>query len=335
MSCHRPTVALAPVIAVLALAACGGSSTANTTTPTPTSPTSGSGCSRTSVGLTPLIDLLSGSYQNEPGGLYPGRRNDVPPAHLAAGLALAQAMGPLNTSGQPDAAGRYAFISIGMSNTTQEFSAFVPLANADATRHARLSVVDGAQGGMTASSWANPGCSCWSVLATRLQQAGIAPAQVTAAWVKVADAGPQSGFPAYAQTLRTEMIAVLQQLRQRYPNLTMAYLSSRIYAGYATTTLNPEPYAYESGFAVRWVIEDQINSLPSLRHSGSAPPAPWVAWGPYLWADGTTANSQGLAWACSDLQSDGTHPSPAGQQKVAQRLLDFARTDPTASEWWR
>jgi lysophospholipase L1-like esterase len=339
MSWRQSTLALVLVVASCGLATCGGSSTSNAAAPTsptsPMQPTTGQGCARTTVGLTPLIDLLSGSYQGEPGGLYPGRRNDAPPTHLSAGLALAQAMGPLDRSGQPDSAGRYAFISIGMSNTTQEFGTFVPLANADVTRHGRLSVVDGAQGGMTASSWANPGCNCWSVLATRLQQAGIAPAQVTAAWVKVANAGPTSGFPAYAQTLKAETVLVLQQLRQRYPNLTMAYLSSRIYAGYATTTLNPEPYAYESGLAVRWVIEDQINGVSSVRYSGSAPPAPWVAWGPYLWADGTTANSQGLAWACSDLQSDGTHPSASGQQKVAQRLLDFVRTDPTASEWWR
>jgi lysophospholipase L1-like esterase len=42
-----------------------------------------------------------------------------------------------------------------------------------------------------------------------------------------------------------------------------------------------------------------------------------------------------VTWACSELQSDGTHPSAAGQQKVAQMLLDFVRTDPTAREWFR
>jgi hypothetical protein len=221
-----------------------------------------------------------------------------------------------------------------MSNTTQEFSAFMPLGSADSTKNPRLVLVDGAQGGMTAADWSNPGCACWSVLANRLQQAGVAAAQVTTAWVKLADSNPTAAFPAHARTLKDEIVTVLRMLKQRYPNFAMAYLSSRIYAGYATSTLNPEPFAYESGFAVRWVIEDQLNGL--LPYSGPTADSPWVAWGPYLWADGTTPNSTGLSWSCGDLQtSDGTHPSTSGRQKVAQRLLEFVRSDSTASEWWR
>ena len=37
-----------------------------------------------------------------------------------------------------------------------------------------------------------------------------------------------------------------------------ATLSSRIYAGYAVTPLNPEPYAYESAFSVRGLIQQQM-----------------------------------------------------------------------------
>ena len=45
------------------------------------------------------------------------------------------------------------------------------------------------------------------------------------------------------------MATILNMAKERYPNLRVAYLSSRIYAGYATTPLNPEPYAYESAFS--------------------------------------------------------------------------------------
>ena len=45
--------------------------------------------------------------------------------------------------------------------------------------------------------------------------------------------------------------------RARYPNLGLIYLASRTYAGYASTNLNPEPYAYEGGFSMRWLIERQ------------------------------------------------------------------------------
>lgn len=83
-------------------------------------------------------------------------------------------------------------------------------------------------------------------------------------------------------------IAQIPRLLQRFPNLQLAYLSSRIQGGYATTNLNPEPYAYESGFAVKRVIETQLGgSLPHPSSGGTAV-APWISWGPYLWADGLT-----------------------------------------------
>src|ERR671936_402607 len=48
--------------------------------------------------------------------------------------------------------------------------------------------------------------------------------------------------------------AIVAILRARYPNLKLVYVSSRTYGGYATTPLNPEPYAYDSGFAVKWLV---------------------------------------------------------------------------------
>jgi lysophospholipase L1-like esterase len=101
-----------------------------------------------------------------------------------------------------------------------------------------------------------------------------------------------------------------------------------IYAGYAVTPLNPEPYAYQSGFAVKQLILRQLAADPALAD------APWLARGPHLWADGTTPRADGLTWECDDYNADGTHPNDAGRAKVAQQLLDFVRTDPTAREWY-
>jgi hypothetical protein len=159
---------------------------------------------------------------------------------------------------------------------------------------------------------------------------------VQAIWFKEADAGPTSGFPAYADTLRTEFEAIMAVIRSRFANARICYVASRIYAGYATTNLNPEPYAYEQGFSCKWLIEDQIGGLPALNYDPAAGTvhAPWIDWGTYNWANGLTPRSDGLTWACSDFVSDGTHPSTSGREKVAQALLAFVHSEPTAASWY-
>jgi hypothetical protein len=132
-------------------------------------------------------------------------------------------------------------------------------------------------------------------------------------------------------------VTALNRLKARYPNLRLAYLSSRIYAGYATTALNAEPYAYESAFAVRWLIQAQIKGDPRLNYlpERGEVKAPLLLWGPYLWGDGVRPRkADGLVWRREDLGPDGTHPSDSGRQKVAELLLAFFKTDPTARPWF-
>jgi hypothetical protein len=325
---------LLPALAGVALiAACGASPVSPTPVDSPDVPDPNQqGCARTSVGLTPLPDLTD-TYRDEPGGLYAGAGASIA-AHLADGAAVARAIGPRDAAGTPSASGRYGFVSIGMSNTTQEFRAFMTLADADPLRDPALVIADGAQGGQTAADWASPSCNCWSVLDRRVSDAGLTARQIAVAWVKLADRQPSGEWPAYARTLQAETGVVLQRLKARFPNLALAYLTSRIYAGYATTTLNPEPYAYHSAFSVRWTIEEQMTGSGGLRYDGPGAPAPWIGWGPYLWADGMRARSDGLSWSCGDFQADGTHPSASGRQKVAERLLQFLQSDATAREWY-
>jgi hypothetical protein len=88
-----------------------------------------------------------------------------------------------------------------------------------------------------------------------------------------------------------------------FPNLKIAYLSSRVYAGYASTPLNPEPHAYETAFAVKWVIAGQIAGQPALNYDPAQKTVrrPWLAWGPYLWADGLKGRQDGLVYRREDL----------------------------------
>ena len=296
---------------------------------------------RPTVGLVPLTELGQETYKGQQGGLYPGGSNRRPQAHEEAGLRQAKAIRPLDRQGQPSDDGAIVLLSIGMSNTTQEFSTFQRLAKAEPTRNPKLVIVDGAQGGMAANvivATDSPrGQQFWTTVDQRLRDAGVSPLQVQAAWIKQADIAPRASFPDDAKTLQGELERIVRILHEHYPNLRIAYLSSRIYGGYARTRLNPEPFAYQSGFAVKWLIERQIGGAAELNFDPERGPvqAPWLAWGPYLWADGTRPRSDGLVYESADFAQDGTHPAPNGaREKVAKRLLDFLKTDSTARPWF-
>ena len=244
---------------------------------------------------------------------------------------------PLNKAGRLDRKnGKIVLLSIGMSNTTQEFRVFKQRADADAQKNAHLTIVDGAQGGQSADRTASRDARFWEVIDKRLAAAGVDAQQVQVAWIKQATPGPKLPFPQEPQKLQGHLKTNLHIMQQRYPNLKIVYLSSRIYAGYASTRLNPEPHAYETGFAVKWLIEDQLKGDPELNYNperGEVRTA-WLAWGPYLWADGLKPRSDGLVWKCEEFASDGTHPGPAARRKVAEMLLRFFNNDPTTKTWF-
>jgi hypothetical protein len=303
----------------------------------------------------PLSAPGTWSYRGFEGGQYPAG-SAQPGPHLAAGIARAQGVAPLDANGAPSAAGRIVLLSIGMSNTTQEFcnpqpggqcsaGTFVAQALADpAVRHTGLVLVDGARGGQTAGTWDAPTDPNYDLVRdTRLAPAGVTERQVQVVWVKVANAGPTISLPASgadAYTLVTQLGGIARALRARYPNLKLVFLSNRTYAGYATTTLNPEPYAYESGFAVKWVIQAQLSQLatgqldPRAGDLSYSSVAPWLGWGPDLWARGDAPRADGLLWNRADFGSDGTHPSASGVLKVGALLLEFFKTSPETRCWF-
>jgi hypothetical protein len=293
------------------------------------------------AGLKPLGELGRGMYQGFQGGFYPNGAVTRPAAHEAAGVALARQVQPRDAEGRPSPEGRIVLLTIGMSNTSQSTQGFQPLFTAEPQRNPRVVLVNGAQGGMTAARIQDPatpsGMQYWSTVESRVRQAGVTAAQVQAVWIKQANGGPREGFPAYARQLESELARIVQLLPERFPNLKLAYLSSRTYGGWATTQLNPEPYAYESGFSVKWLIERQIQGEAALNFDPTRGPvkAPWLSWGPYLWANGATPRADGFAWEQADFAQDGTHQSPAGQRKVGKLLLEFFRDDSTTRPWFR
>lgn len=291
--------------------------------------------------LKPLDELGRGDYHGFQGGLYPGGENRRPTEHEAAGLKLAAQIKPLDRAGQPDANGKIVLLTVGMSNTSQASEAFKQQADTDPAKNPRLVIVNGAQGGMSADRIINPtdgasGQKYWSEVDRRLEAAGVSREQVQTVWMKQAEPGPMQGFPKYAQKLQNDMAQIVRVLVRRFPNVKLCYLSPRTYGGFARSRLNPEPYAYESGFSVKWLIEQQLRGEGEVNFDAAKGPvqAPWLSWGAYLWANGPKANSAGLSFEEADFAADGTHESPSGQRKVGQQILNFFKTDPTTRPWY-
>jgi hypothetical protein len=291
------------------------------------------------------------------GGLYPNGNNTMPARHDSVGRVRASRIEPLDVNGNPSASGKYVLLSVGMSNTTQEWCGLLPTpcnpwtfsgraAGDAAVNQSTLVIANGAKGGEVATAWDAPSDPNYDrvrdeVLAPR----SLSENQVQAVWLKEANPDPTTSLPsanADAYALEASMGKIVRALASRYPNLQIVFVSSRIYAGYATRPLNPEPYAYETGFAVKWLIQAQIDQMENggtvvdtrAGNLNYDTVAPWLAWGPYLWADGENQRSDGLTWSLPDFEADGTHPSTSGETKVANQLLTFFKTDSRASCWF-
>jgi hypothetical protein len=302
-------------------------------------------CNITSInvtgGSTPVValnDLGTGTYLGQEGGLYPNGSNANP--QQGAGVSIAQELMPLDADGTPDPTnGIIGVIAIGESTTEQPFYKFVPMANADPAKNPKVVFVNGAMGGETAYQLiASNSSYIGTIVNYILPFASVTPQQVEVAWVDASDSN-QSGFPADAQLLQGQIESLAQILKTTFPNLVLAYLGSLNYTGYSQglNTINPEPDAYETGFADKWAIQDQISGDPNLNYLvGNGPVlAPWLGWGDYYWANGLLPRSDGTYWSCQDLKADGVHPSDgSGQLKIASGLLSFFKSDPTATPWF-
>ncbi len=310
-------------------------------------------------GPQPLNDLGPGLYLGQyQGGLYPGGSNTMPPAHAQEGASRAAGIQPLDPAGQPDPGGHIVLLSIGISNAMQEFCGQPRLQKpchprsftAGAAQHpevdrAHLFIVNGAAGGQVASLWDDPDEQNYDQIRDQmLVPQGLGEAQVQVVWAKMGNPYPTVSLPdpqADAYAMLAFYGDILRALTVRYPNLQQVFLSSRIYAGYSTIALNPEPFAYEYGLATKWLIEAQINQAsgggvdPIAGDLDYDSAVPWVAWGPYLWADGLNPRSDGLTWVPADFQADGVHPSATvGVPKVRDLMLDFFTQDPMAVPWF-
>lgn len=296
----------------------------------------------------PLTELGSNLYLNRySGGLFPGGTNTMPSAHATAGLSKSSLIQQRNSSGTATTTnGVIVMLSIGMTNTNLEFGQFETAVRTTLSGNRNVVVINGASGSeQYVTAWDQTSDTQYSrILSTLLTPRGLAESQVQAVWMKLAISSPTSSLASSttpdAYTLKATLGHVVRTLKSRYPNLQQVFFSSRSYAGYTSSAVNPEPYAYESGFAVKWLIEAQINQMDTgtvdsqagnLNYDNGT--APWISWGPYIWANGTTTSTDGVSWSQSDFQSNGLNVSTAGANKIRDELTEFFDNSPYTS-WY-
>jgi hypothetical protein len=311
--------------------------------------------------LVALTDLgKSGEYHGKPGGLYPGGSNARPAAHEKAGLELARQIQPLDKEGKPSADGKIVLCTIGFSNTSQCSQGFIEAARDDKSINPQVVIVNGAQGGRSAFMVKNAddgtiGTAYWKEwVPEHLTAAGVTPAQVQVVWLKQTEAsvGPamleqlgvkdydvpvRQPFPKSAESLLADLRLIVQILPKRFPNLRQCYVSSRSYGGWALREGNREPFSYETGFAVKWLIDEQIAGDARLNFDPAKGEvkAPWLSWGPYLWANGDRPREDGFAFVLDDFrENDRMHHSAEGMKKMGGELLKFFQTDATTKSWF-
>jgi hypothetical protein len=255
-------------------------------------------------------------------GLYPGGSNFPTAAHLAYGLSRTATIRPLTSALVPASTPAIGFVAVGMSNANQEWGRFAWLAAVGAKHNARAVLVDAAQGGIDATEMDDASDPYWNFFDQRVSAAGIGLDQVQVVWLKQSIQGGAGSFPAGAASLQQSLTGIVDILQARCPNLQMILLSSRIWGG-------GEPWNFETAFAVKGLITSQVDAIALGTES-----RPWLAWGPYLWADGLNPRSDGLFWdPALHLEADLTHPSAGGEQQVADLLDAYLAAQDFVSRW--
>jgi hypothetical protein len=180
----------------------------------------------------------------------------------------------------------------------------------------------------------------WPTLESRVRAAGLTSNQVQVLWMKHVDAQPGllGEFPAHARALQADMTDVVLLTKKHFPSVRVAYFSSRTFGGWSSSNSgSPEPFAYETAFAVRWLLQAQMAGDANLNYDPThgLVNAPLLLWGPYLWACGDRPRKDGFMWTLEDVRAnDHLHPSPSGCRKTTKLLLDFLKHDEGSRRWF-
>ncbi|WP_128755305.1 hypothetical protein [Aquimarina sediminis] len=302
------------------------------------------GCHLINTCLVPITDLGTETYLGFGGGLYENGSNIRPISHTQKGIDIAKTIVPIDTTGNPDTSnGKILMASIGLSNTNFEFKEFQKIVDTHEDKDQKLTIVNSAIPGYAIFDWIpetnvkTP--SAWDIVHEQYDSLEVSQKQVQIIWLKhtTRNSAFLGGQEKHIDTLTQLYKKLFPILMTEFPNLKMAYMSSRTRAySFDPATTDPEPYAYGSGFSVKSIVMGQINGDPDLNYDNQKGDvrAPWISWGPYLWANGEPRND-GFTWQCQDTKDDFMHPSnDYGSPKIARLLFDFFTTDETSIIWY-
>lgn len=329
------------------------------------------------IDFTPTTPKYLGQFA---GNLYDGS-NTPPADYAAYAQSIAAGVTPLDSSGNPSPAGRIVFLSAGMSNTRDFWCAahdsaaiqrcqttgtgaspasfMGQAASSPAVNHTTLTLLNAAHGSRIAPMWACAYGICGGdvqneydrVRDTILAPNGFTEAQVQIVWLL------QGQYPnfyflpdarASAYSLEAALGDGLRALHTRWPNVRLVLLSALNYTGYggwATvqgTQHGPvEPFSYEWGLSVKWLVAAKITQWRTGVIDGragdlSGVPVLWWSTASYLWGSDSQnpPGSVAVSWARTDVQSDGVHPTVSGTQKAAARLLAGWLADAVMAGWF-
>lgn len=302
-------------------------------------------CVNDSTGLIPLNDLGTGFYEGFQGGLYPLGTNVEDPVstHYKKGKTFAKNLKPLDASGNINYDnGVVLMAGYGPSLPGQIMNKFVPIVrdSLDGAYHTNpcFDAINLCVGGKGLNSAIGSSSDIyWESIEEKVIEKGYTTAQVQVGWMyfndKFDSLAPEPTFPETPEQITADLITYLHLLMDHFPNMKIMYVSGRHYGGFADTLLEQynaisEPSSYWNNFSVKWLIEKQINSDPSLKYFGANIRAPFLTWGPYFWVDGNNPRlTDGVQYQCDEFNpEDGYHLIDSMYDVEARKLLDVFYT---------
>ncbi|MBC8125515.1 MAG: T9SS type A sorting domain-containing protein [Candidatus Kapabacteria bacterium] len=299
-------------------------------------------CDFVSIGHTPLTGMTTETWNGQLGGLYPGGSNVRPYEQQQQFLDLALSVRACRSDGVIDNVdGRIVVLAIGSSDAKSGFNNLALKYATDTLRNPTVRFLNATVDGLGLQKTTAGNAEYWGHVNQQIQIEGFSIAQVQIAWVMLDDTNnSDTTFPKAAEDVADQLRQLCVNLKVKYPAIKFVYFSGRPYSAYinpTTSTLGPgvrSPRDYLYGWGVKKIIERQIFGTEGYGFDGAGAQIPAVSWAGYVWADGATANSDGLAWLCSDYESDGFSLSPSGSEKIGKVLYEALSQDQVSKGWF-